>query len=318
MKALIVGITGFVGQYLAEHLVAVGDQVMGSSFRDSWHAGMTASVRDQVTLFEWDLTQPLTDACRSAIAEFAPDCIFHLAAVSVPAQCGDSKPNTLAHAVNVGGTQAVIELARSLPQAVRLLVASSAHVYAPVSPDAPIVNEDSPVGPGGGYGKTKLAAEKICRQAVDEGLDVVVVRAFQHSGPRQLPEFVLPEWAEQFATPSDEPIHVVTLDSQIDLSDVRDVVRAYRLLMRRPTRHVVYNVGSGKSVHLRSVFDQLNRLSGSNRIAVERKPGFRQHPIADITRLTNDTQWSPEIPLEKTIADTLADFLLSSGDTSEI
>ena len=119
---------------------------------------------------------------------------------------------------------------------------------------------------------------------------------------------MLPEWAEQFAVPGDQPIQVVTLDSHVDLSDVRDVVRAYRLLMVSELAHNVYNMGSGKSVHSRDVFDQLVRLNGQQRSAVERSPGSRQHAIADISRLVRDTQWMPRIPLEQTIADTLADF----------
>ena len=99
------------------------------------------------------------------------------------------------------GRAPVLELAESLASPPRVLVISSAHVYAPVSPDAPMVTEDSPLGPTGAYGVTKLRAEQLCLDAAARGLDVVIVRAFQHGGPRQLPKFMLPEWAEQFAAP---------------------------------------------------------------------------------------------------------------------
>ena len=108
--------------------------------------------------------------------------------------------------------------------------------------------------------------------------------------------------------PGDDPIQVVTLNSHNDLSDVRDVVRAYRLLMQRELSHRVYNVGSGQSVRSGDVFGRLMQLAGRPRGVVERSPGRRQHPIADISRLVADTAWQPEIPLEQTIADTLADF----------
>ena len=308
MRALITGITGFAGQYLTEHLVRSGDQVIGTTFLDQWSEDVAPEIREQVALFEWNLAEPMSTEARQLVHQFAPDCIYHLAAISVPTQCGSSQPSTLSQAVNVGGTSAVIELARSLTTPARVLMISSAHVYAPVPPENPVVMEESPLGPAGAYGKTKLQAEQVCQQAVDDGLNVVVVRAFQHAGPRQLPKFMLPEWAEQFAAPGDQPIQVVTLDSQVDLSDVRDVVRAYRLLMARDTAHRIYNVGSGKPVRGRDVFDQLVRLVGQQCKAVERSPGFRQHAIANISRLVHDTQWSPRIPLEQTIADTLAYF----------
>ncbi len=101
---------------------------------------------------------------------------------------------------------------------------------------------------------------------------------------------------------------VHTCDARIDLSDVRDVVRAYRLLMVCDRSHRVYNVGSGKAVRSRDVFDHLVRLTGQQRDVVQRSPGNRQQPIADISRLVRDTRWPPRLPLEQTIAYTLADF----------
>ncbi len=308
MRALVTGITGFAGQFLAEHLVAFGDQVLGSTFQDHWSDDISEEIRSDVPLFEWNLAEPISDEARRRVLQFSPDGIYHLAAISVPAECGSEEPSELAHAVNVGGTRAVLELAQSLAAPARVLMISSAHVYAPVPPDHPFVTEEAPLGPRGAYGKSKLEAERICERAAAEGLDVVIVRAFQHSGPRQLPKFMLPEWAQQFAIPGDTPIEVVTLDSHVDLSDVRDVVRAYRLLMAEQVSRSVYNVGSGKSVRSGDVFDQLVRLTGRSTGAVERAPGPRQHPIADISRLARDTHWRPEIPLAQTIADTLADF----------
>ncbi len=313
MRALITGITGFAGQHLTEHLLRCGDQVFGSTYRDPWHVSVGPATRDQVALFEWNLAQPLADASRERMRQFAPECIYHLAAISVPSQCGTSEPSALAQAVNVHGTQAVIDLARSLDVPPRVLVISSAHVYAPVSPEQPVVNEDARLGPAGAYGKTKLQAEAVCRRAVEQGADVVVVRAFQHSGPRQLPMFMLPEWAQQFAAADEGPVGVVTLDSHVDLSDVRDVVRAYRLLVQCAQPQSVYNVGSGRSVRSGDVFQQLEQLAGARATAVESRPGIRQHPIADISRLIADTQWQAEISLEQTIADTLDDFRQQAG-----
>ncbi len=313
MRAFITGITGFAGQYLTQHLIAAGDQVAGSTFRDSWSDAIAPHVRTQVPLYEWNLAQPLPSELQRHVKQFAPHCIYHLAAISVPADCGTAQPSPLAAAVNVEGTRAVLQLAQSLDPLPRVLMVSSAHVYAPVSPEQPIVTEQSPVGPALAYGVTKLAAEELCRHAAAAGLNVVIARAFQHSGPQQLPKFMLPEWAQQFAASHDAPIQVVTLDSHFDLSDVRDVVRAYRLLLARPATTGVYNVGRGGAIRSGDVFDALVQLTGRQRQVIEQRPGRRQHPIPDISRLQRDTDWTPQIPLTQTIADTLAYFQQLSG-----
>ncbi len=308
MRALITGITGFVGQYLAEHLVDCGDQVIGSTYRDTWSSDLAERTRQSVSVCEWNLAEPVPAALFEQTQQLAVDCIFHLAAISVPGECGDVRPSPLATAVNVGGTRAVLTLARSIYPHPRVLVVSSAHVYAPVAPDRPHVTENAPVGPTGAYGVTKLQAERLCWEAADGGLEVIVARAFQHAGPRQLPKFMLPEWAVQFVRSDSEPIRVVTLNSYNDLSDVRDIVRAYRMLLECPHTRGVYNVGSGRNVRSGDVFERLVQLTGRQTGVVEQHPGRRQHPIADCTRIMADTAWSPVIPLEQTLLDTLADF----------
>lgn len=308
MKALITGATGFAGQYLVEHLLDCGDEVVGATYRAPWRSDVPDVLRRQVPLIEWNLAEPTPAAVHRQVAEWSVDWVFHLAAVSVPAECGGAQPSPLALAVNVGGTRAVLELAWALDRRPRVLVISSSHVYAPVPPDRPRVAEDAPLGPTGAYGITKLQGEQLCREAAHRGLDVIVARAFQHAGPRQLPKFMLPEWIAQFVQPDRDPIHVVTLDSHNDLSDVRDVVRAYRALLARPDTRGTFNVGSGMSVRSGDVFDRLVQLTGRPRHAVEQSPGRRQNPIADISRITTQTGWTPRIPLEQTLLDTLADF----------
>ena len=305
MKALITGISGFVGLYLAEYLLDQGDEVLGCEPRGQWSEDAPDRVRQAASLMTWDLSRALPATARRQVIQFSPDCIFHLAAISVPADCGAAEPSPLSLAVNVEGTQSVLDLARSLPSPPRVLVTSSSHVYAPVTQDRPRVDEHAPLGPINAYGTTKLQAEERCLRAARQGLDVVIVRAFQHSGPRQLPKFMLPEWAEQFACPGNEPIRVITLDSYLDLSDVRDVVRAYDLLIKQGGRGI-YNVGSGVCTRSGDVFQQLLDLTGRTREVVESRPGLRQHAVADPSRLAADTSWRPRIPLRQTVADTLA------------
>jgi GDP-4-dehydro-6-deoxy-D-mannose reductase len=117
---------------------------------------------------------------------------------------------------------------------------------------------------------------------------------------------MLPEWAVQFARGGPEPVRVRTLNAWIDLSDVRDVVRAYRLLAVAGERGAAYNVGSGQSRRSGEILELLRRTAGAQRAVVETRPGRKQDPIADITRLVRRTGWQPRVPLEQTVADTLA------------
>ncbi len=116
---------------------------------------------------------------------------------------------------------------------------------------------------------------------------------------------MLPQWAQQFACGT-EPVKVHTCDAHVDLTDVRDVVRAYRLLAEHGLSGKAYNVGSGRSRRTGDILEMLRRMADPSRTLIETRPGLKQDPIADVTRLARDTGWRATIPLEQTIADTLA------------
>jgi GDP-4-dehydro-6-deoxy-D-mannose reductase len=306
-RALVTGVSGFVGGFLAEHLLECGDAVLGISPDGRWMATSPDGARDRVEVVGWDFAQPggPPENARGAIERFSPTVIYHLAAISVPADCGQEEPTPLAMQINVDGARRVLQLAASLPSRPRVLVVSSSHVYGPVTAEAPRVSEEASLVPRRAYGRTKLAAEVEARQAVAQGsVDAVILRAFQHTGPGQSPRMMLPEWVRQIASGGDEPIRVQTLDAWIDLTDVRDVVRAYRLLALHGRRGEVYNVGSGTARRSGDILDLLQHVAASQRPVVELCPGFKQDPIADITRLTKLTGWQPRITLEQTIRDT--------------
>jgi len=308
-RALITGASGFVGGFLAEHLGALGFDVMGTSPDGTWMPHSPRELADRVELVAWDLgrdERPDAEAL-GRIERFAPGVIYHLAAMSVPNDCGAGEPTPAAWATNVEGTRRVVELAGELRSRPRVVFTSSSKVYAPVAPEAPQVDEDAPLGPVQGYGRTKLAAERAALEAARRrGVDVVVARSFQHTGPRQNPRMMLPQWAQQFAASADAPIEVYTRDAWIDLGDVRDVVRAYHLLAERGQPGTIYNVGSGTCRRSGDVLALLCRLAGPDRRIVELRPGRKQDPIADVTRLHQATGWRPQIPIEQTVADTWA------------
>lgn len=318
MNCLITGIAGFAGRHLAEHLLEAGDAVLGAARGDAWPPEAKSALR-AIPLVAWDLGQAErpSEAGLDRIRQFAPQAIYHLAAVSVPARVGKDKPSDEAWQTNVEGTRRPLELAAELPSRPLVLFTSSSYVYA--RPEHGFrLDEDAPLGPRHPYGQTKLAAEELCRRfARERGLRVVVARAFQHTGPGQSAEMMLPEWTAQYAADASTPIRVRNLSTRIDLTDVRDVVRAYRLLVGQaaclpavPGRLEAcntFNVGSGSRQITGDVFRVLRQLADPQcrRAVLETSPGVKHDPIADNSRLAAVTGWKPRIAVARTIRDML-------------
>lgn len=307
MRAFITGITGFSGPYLAEHLLASGDTVRGASRGGSWGGDIPALVREQVPVFAWDVASSAeVEQAARELAEFAPEVIYHLAAISVPSECGTAEPTPVALQANVVGTANVLQLAARLDPVPRIVFASSSHVYAPAAEGSAPVAETAPCLPARAYGKTKLAAEQLLLSA-RQMVPCVISRSFQHTGPRQSTKMMLPEWAEQFAAGTN-PVQVLNRDTLIDLTDVRDVVRAYRLLATEVPAGGIYNVGSGVGRRTGDILNLLQQMADPQREIHEMRPGRRFDPVANIDAIGQATGWRPEIPLEVTVADTLEYF----------
>jgi GDP-4-dehydro-6-deoxy-D-mannose reductase len=279
-RVLVTGPGGFVGGHLRAEL--------GEAF----------------VPFEGDVLDAA--ALASAIRNAQPSALVHLAAESsVAASWHDAFS---AWRVNVGGTVNVLEaVRRERPQA-RVLYPSTSEVYGNTRRFP--TPEDEPVAPISPYALTKAAAELACALP---GLDVVVARAFNHEGPGRDDRFAVGSWTRQIARLEAEgggTLLVGDLSAERDLTDVRDVCRAYRLLLDPAVPAGTYNVASGRSVSMRQVVEMLVELAHVP-VRVERDE-TRARP-ADITRLCGDasrlraaTGWQPEIPLEQTLADALA------------
>ncbi len=235
MKVLITGGGGFVGRYLAAHCAEQGDDVV-----------MLDRSGDEPI----DITD--REATHAALAKHEPEVVYHLAALS---HVGDSWSDPSAvYRVNIEGTAHVLDGARAAAVR-RVVVVGSAEEYGRVeAADLPL-REDAPLRPTTPYGVSKIAASYLALQAhLADGLDVIRVRAFSHTGPGQSDRFLVPALARRVAAAEREQrdeIRAGSLDPVRDLSDVRDVVRAYRLLAEDGTAGAVYNVCSGSGVSVR-------------------------------------------------------------------
>jgi len=242
---------------------------------------------------------------REALAATRPSVIYHCAGFADVHDAWRAPARALR--VNALGTHHLLEAAREAGLSCRVLVTGSALVYRPA---ADPLTEDSPIGPASPYGVSKLAQEMT---AAASPLPVMIVRPFNHAGPGQSASYATSAFAQQVAeieAGSREPIlRVGNLDARRDITDVRDTVRAYEALAERGTPHMPYNVCSGRARSMRELLDILLSLSRV-RVRVEVDPSRLRpsdNPViaGSHDRLTRDTGWRPEIPIEQTLADLL-------------
>ena len=247
-------------------------------------------------------------AVARAFAESAPAAVVHLAALSSVGTSWEEAGETWR--VNTVGTVNVLEAARTQAPDCRVLVASTGEVYGRAR-RVP-TPEDEPLEPLSPYAASKAAAEVACDQARRAGLDVVIARAFQHEGPGRDERFAVGSWAAQIARAEEAgggTVRVGDLSAKRDIIDVRDVCRAYELLLDRSVPGGTYNVAGGHAVEMREVLELLVGLAEAP-IEVEPDPA-RSRPAdlplvcGDASRLQDATGWEPMIPLEQTLADTL-------------
>ncbi len=296
MRVLVTGSRGFVGPWLARHLSECGDEVL--------HLPQGTDVTD-------------AEGLRSAVADAGPDAICHLAAQSNVGMSWEDPVGTFE--VNAVGTLNLCQAAASAArrgEAPRVLLVSSAEVYGRVVPERMPVGEDQPFAPVTPYAASKAAAEMVGLQWwLGRGLPVVRARAFNHTGPGQAPGFVVPDLAAQVVRAAQGGTErVVTGNLQVsrDMTDVRDVVRAYRLLLVHGLPGEAYNVCRGEAVVLADLLARLMRLAGADVPVVvdpaHARPADVPVHVGNPTRLREATGWRAEIPLEQTLADVLAEL----------
>lgn len=300
MRALITGSQGFVGGYLRRELEENGYEVLGLDLQ----AG-PGTVQTNLL----DLEQ-LAEAVRSA----KPDTVFHLAGQADVGQSWKNPQKTVE--INVIGAVNLMEAVRAFDPAVRILLVGSSDQYGNLGEAGQCVAETLELKPQTPYAVSKLAQEEMARAYVRAyGMNLCMTRSFNHGGAGQRKGFLIPDFAsgivqvEKGLAPS---LKVGNLEARRDFTHVRDVARAYRLIAEKGRPGEVYNVGSGTTYSAREVLDRLLKLANCP-IPVERDPAKMRPsdtPVicCDHGKLTADTGWTPESPLEEILRETLAEW----------
>jgi GDP-4-dehydro-6-deoxy-D-mannose reductase len=299
---LVTGATGFAGSHLVDHLLEHNSRVA------AW-----AHVRDREphlvhdSRVLWESVDLLDRAAVArAIATLQPSAIYHCAGIAHVGESWSQRVRALS--VNVLGTHHVLEGVRDAGLRCPVLVTGSALVYRPSNT---FLREDDPIGPSDPYGVSKLGQEMLAARQFQG--PVFIVRPFNHAGPRQSPAYVTSSFARQIAEIEaglHEPVlHVGNLDPQRDITDVRDTVRAYHLVVKHGTPARPYNVCSGRAYRIGDLLDRMIERSRTP-IRIELDPARLRpsdNPIiaGDRTRIGRETGWEPRIPIQQTLDDLL-------------
>jgi GDP-4-dehydro-6-deoxy-D-mannose reductase len=313
MRCLITGATGFVAGHLADALTAAGHDV----------AGLARSAGSRFGPAPFPLyAVDLLDVAESerTLRETRPEWVCHLAGFANPGRSFHDPAG--AWAGNLGATQGLYQAILQSGLSPRILFVSSGLVYGDLSEGEQVCAEDTPLRPASPYAASKAAADLLSYQLTrSPGLDIVRVRAFNQIGPGQSADYAAPNFARQIAAieRGQTPAVVVTgdLGGQRDLTDVRDMVRAYIRLLEVGVKGEVYNAGCGQAYSMRDVLD---RLVARSRVAVtvdERVDPARRGDTAvsraDTRKLRLATGWTPTYTLDQTLADILDDWRARSN-----
>lgn len=309
-KILITGASGFTGGYLSEYLLSQNKfEIFGTLHSEK--SFLNSPVKEKIQFKKIDLTHP--QSVFDLVRDLKPDYIYHLAAASSPSESFKDPLKTFN--TNVAAEINILQaLQKNNLLHSKILIISSCEVYGYVEPDDLPVNETTELRPASPYAVSKVTQDYLGLQYyLAYKLQCIRARPFNHIGPRQSEKFVVSDFSRQIAQiekGKKEPVmYVGNLEAKRDFTDVRDMVKAYSLLIEKGIQGEVYNIGSGISYSAKEILDILLERSLS-KITVKidpdkMRPGDMPDIICDNKKLTKLIGWKPEIPLKQTLADTL-------------
>jgi GDP-4-dehydro-6-deoxy-D-mannose reductase len=304
---LVTGGTGFAGSHLLELLTS--QQPEAELHATSFRGGNDGILPSSVNIHPLDMSD--AEAINSLIKELQPTQIYHLASFAVVHGSHNSPVSVLQNNITLQAN--LLEAIKNHSPKSRLMVTGSGEEYGQVSHEQVPVNEDVLLTPVNPYAVSKVAQDLLAQAYyLSYGLDIVRVRPFNHTGERQTADFVVPSFAKQIVCierGDQTEILVGNLDAIRDFTDVKDMVKAYTVVMEKGTSGSVYNIGSGKEVKIQDMLDQLCALA-STPIKIIVDPA-RIRPL-DVPRMIADNGkikelgWEPTIPLTDTLQRVLA------------
>ena len=308
-KAFITGIAGFAGSFLAEELLNSGYQVSGSLFGQESLRNIKHLKKD-ITTVKLDVRK--SKECSKVLKQIKPDYIFHLAAFSSVRKSFEKE--RLTYSINFDGTLNLLNSALELKNLKKFVFVSSADAYGLFKPAGKTLSESQPFNPNSPYAVSKAAAEYTCSYYVSRyGLPVAIARSFNHTGPRQSDSFVVSSFAHQIArieAKTAKPIlYVGDLSARRDFSDVRDIVRGYRLLAEKGIPGQAYHFCSGKAVSIKKILDLLLKLSSRTITVKIDKARLRKNDIpvlrGSYLKAKKQLGYRPNYELPETLKDIL-------------
>lgn len=308
-KVLITGITGFAGSHLADYLLQVGGyEICGTHLDDKTLSNL--SQIEKIHLHKLNLLDE--EATQKLVEDEKPDVIFHLAALTSPRGSLDNPSETFVN--NITAEINILEPLKKLKLLqTKVLIVSSAEVYGLVSEEDLPIDEDTAFNPTNPYAVSKLAQDFLGLQYfLSSKLQIIRVRPFNHVGPRQSPAFVISAFAKRIVEiekGKEKVMKVGNLSSKRDFTDVRDMVKAYVLAIEKGKTGDVYNLGSGRSYEISQILSMMISMSKS-KIETEEDssllmPSDNPELLCDFSKFKNLTGWQPEIPIEKTLSETI-------------
>jgi GDP-4-dehydro-6-deoxy-D-mannose reductase len=303
MKILITGIYGFAGAHLANYFADQGNQIAGFCLETDIEAGV---IPDSARIYIGDLRQK--DRVAEVIADYNPDRVVHLAAVSSVKFSFDNPAETFA--INITGTQNLLEAIARQKKPAQTLLVSSSEIYGQLMPEQVPVGETALLAPVNPYGVSKAAVDLMGYQYYKSyGIPVYRIRAFSHTGPRQSTQAVISDWSKQVAAielgRAPAEIKVGNLNVIRDYTDVEDIIRGYESIFEKGRPGEAYNVCSGIGYKLDILLEQLIGLS-SRKIAIKvDQSRFRPVDIPVLIgsprKIKSDTGWEPRIDINSTL-----------------